>query len=120
MRRVVALIVPVGVVVVLLVIFLLNRHSVVRNPTGQVLQGGGPAFDPIRSDEIESILPEDAIPAITHPEYITVSAASDMREEEQVIGLSINGEARAFPTATLSSHEIVDDVIGGKAVAVTW
>jgi len=99
---------------------LLNRHAAVRNPTGSVLEGGGPDFDPIRADEIETILPEDAIPAITKPDYLTAAAASDIREDENVIGLFLGGQARAFPTATLSNHEIVDDVIGGQPVAVTW
>ena len=121
-RSVARLLVPVGLAALALAVFFLffNRHSAVRNPTGAVLQGGGPEFDPIRSDEIQSILPEDAIPAITRPEYLPVSAASDIRDDEQVIGLFINGQARAFPTATLSVHEIVDDVIGGQPVAVTW
>ncbi len=107
----------VGLVVIAVV--LLNRHTVVRNPSGSVLEAGGSAFDPIRSDEIQSILPEDAIPAITRPEYLA-AAAADIRDDEDVIGLSLNGQARAFPTATMSAHEIVNDVIGGQPVAVTW
>jgi hypothetical protein len=37
-----------------------------------------------------------------------------------VIGVVINGDARAYPLSTLSAHEIVDDDIGGQPVAVTW
>lgn len=107
-------------VVLLLFLFFSTRHSIVRNPSGPVLQGGGPAFDPIRSDEIQTILPEDAIPAIINPTYEAAGAAADYRADEQVIGVVINGDARAFPLSTLSSHEIVDDTIGGKPVAVTW
>ena len=43
-----------------------------------------------------------------------------MRPEELVIGLSINGDSRAYPINILSRHEIVNDVVGGKPVAVTW
>ncbi len=107
-------------VVVLLAVFLSTRHSIVRNPSGPVLQAGGPAFDPIRADEIQTILPEDAIPAIVNPTYETVAAASDFRNDEPVIGVVVNGDARAFPLSMLSSHEIVDDTIGGKPIAVTW
>lgn len=97
-----------------------TRHSVVRNPTGTVLQRGGPAFDAIRADEIQSILPQDAIPALIKPKYLTVSQASDINDQEEVIGVVINGDARAYPISTMSSHEIVDDDIGGQPTAVTW
>jgi len=101
-------------------LIVLTHRSINRTPTGPVLQAGDSAFDPIRADEIQTILPEDAIPAIVKPTYLTAAAAADMRDSEEVIGLAINGDARAFPIATLSAHEIVDDVIGGQPIAVTW
>jgi len=97
-----------------------DRHAVVRNPTGTILESGGTAFDPIRSDEIQSILPQDAIPALIKPAYLTASQASDIYDQEEVIGVVVNGDARAYPLSTLSAHEIVDDDIGGEPVAVTW
>ncbi len=101
-------------------LIVLARHSVNRAPSGPVLQTGDSAFDPIRADEIQSILPQDAIPALVSPSYVSAAAATDIRDTEEVIGLAINGDARAFPIATLSAHEIVDDVIGGRPLAVTW
>ena len=74
-----------------------------------------------RTLEIISILPRDAIPAIDDPVFITAEAASAyLIDRDLVIGVSINGEHKAYSTAFLSSHEIVNDVIGGKPVAVTW
>ena len=102
------------------VVTIANRHSIVRNPSGAVLESGGTAFDPIRSDEIQSILPEDAIPALIKPAYLTASQASDIYDQEEVIGVIVNGDARAYPLSTLSAHEIVDDDIGGQPLAVTW
>ena len=43
-----------------------------------------------------------------------------MKSNELVLGLSINGDSRAYPIPMLSSHEIVNDVVGGEPVAVTW
>ena len=43
-----------------------------------------------------------------------------MEAGEQVLGLSVNGEHRAYPIPMLSRHEIVNDVVGGVPVAVTW
>jgi hypothetical protein len=37
-----------------------------------------------------------------------------------VIGLEIDGDARAYATAFLSTHEIANETIGGLPVAVTW
>ena len=49
------------------------------------------------------------------------SQASDQYTgADLIIGVSINGEHKAYSTAFLSSHEIVNDVVGGKPVAVTW
>lgn len=99
---------------------LAGRHGSVHNSTGVVVESDGTAFDPIRADEIQSILPQDAIPALIKPAYLAAAQASDISDHEMVIGVVINGDARAYPLSTLSAHEIVDDDIGGQPVAVTW
>ena len=71
--------------------------------------------------EIHNIIARDRIPAILDPEFLDASAAMEAyNEHEQVLGLSINGDHRAYPLPFLSQHEIVNDVVGGEAVAVTW
>ena len=71
--------------------------------------------------EIHSVIPRDAIPAILDPEFLDVGLAMEAYDEhEQVLGLSINGDHRAYPLPYLSQHEIVNDVVGGKHVAVPW
>ncbi len=68
-----------------------------------------------------TVLPRDAIPAIDKPNFVPVSEAmSFMREEEQVLGLAEGKEAKAYSTWLLNHHEIVNDTLGGKPVAVTW
>ena len=70
---------------------------------------------------IISILPRDAIAAINHPRFVdSAKAARWMEQDEQVIGLAIEGEEKAYPIKILSRHEIVNDTVGGKPVAVTW
>ena len=70
---------------------------------------------------IITVLGKDAIPAILDPQFITAAeAASEMEPSERVIGVSIDGEHRAYPLNLLSRHEIVNDTVGGKPVAVTW
>lgn len=65
----------------------------------------------------------DDIPAILASDDLFVDAFSgdgELQAEEPVIGVYINGEAHAYPIRLLSLHEIVNDVVGGIPVAVTW
>ncbi len=71
--------------------------------------------------ELVTLLGFDGIPAILDPEFVSAEDAERwMDADEQVLGLSINGESRAYSIKMLSRHEIVNDVVGGEAVAVTW
>lgn len=73
-----------------------------------------------REARMITVLPKDAIPAIFEPRFVEAAAAQGLRDGEMVLGLALGGEARAYPTALLSSHEIVNDTAGGRPVAVTW
>ena len=71
--------------------------------------------------KIISILGRDGIPAILDPVFLDVVAGqSQMRPDERVLGVSINGDHRAYPLNLLSRHEIVNDTVGGVPIAVTW
>ena len=86
---------------------------------GETTVGLSTASD--RSLKLVTLLGFDAIPAILEPSFVTPSEAEDwMDADEQVLGLSVNGEHRAYPMRMLSRHEIVNDVVGGVSVAVTW
>lgn len=65
-------------------------------------------------------LPKDAIPAIDRPTFVSAQRATSVTGDEPVIGVVIDGEARAYPTWLLNGHEIVNDAIGTKRFAVTW
>ena len=72
-------------------------------------------------EDIITLLPYDAIKAILEPRLVDVEWANQqMTDLEQVIGVSIGGEHRAYPIYMLSSREIVNDVVGGVPIAVTW
>lgn len=71
--------------------------------------------------EIITILGKDGIPAILDPQFVSgAEAAEQMLDSERVLGVSINGDHRAYPLNQLSRHEIVNDEVGGVPVAVTW
>ena len=39
---------------------------------------------------------------------------------DRVAGIVVNGEARAYPLSILNAHEVVNDVVGGVPVAITF
>ena len=84
---------------------------------------GDAAIEPGEGLELElvTLLGFDAIPAILKPDLVSSDEAdSRMDPEEQVLGVSINGDHRAYSVPLLSRHEIVNDVVGDVPVAITW
>jgi len=78
-----------------------------------------PAQD-LRPEDIVTVLPKDAIPAILSPSFEEGSEVSWLKREGKVIGVEINGDSRAYPVPILSRVEIVNDKVGGIPIAVTW
>ena len=71
--------------------------------------------------EIITLLPKDAIRSIDRPRFYDAQEADEEYEpDEVVIGVQLNGDSRAYPIGLLSGHEIVNDVVGGRPIAVTW
>jgi hypothetical protein len=85
----------------------------------QALEAMEVRIDP---SEIVTLLPKDAIPAIHDPKPLLVPAreVKGVRDTDQVLGVAIGGESRAYPIPFLSWHEIVNDTVGGVPIAVTW
>ena len=64
---------------------------------------------------------KDGIPAIDEPAYESIAQARGwLGERSPVISLEIDGRARAYPLAILMWHEIVNDVVAGRPVVVTF
>ena len=70
-------------------------------------------------DAIRTLLPFDAIPAITDPQFASAGAAK-LDVDTPVIGVTFNGESHAYSVYLLNGHEIVNDVVGGMNIATTW
>lgn len=63
--------------------------------------------------------PKDGIPSIDSPVFADISEA-DIPDTELVIGLQSGDDIRAYPFSILVWHEIVNDIVGGTPVAVTY
>lgn len=65
--------------------------------------------------------PKDGIPAIDAPALESVAAAATwLSDRDPVIVFAEGDDVRAYPLAVLIWHEIVNDVVGGRPVAVTF
>ena len=69
--------------------------------------------------EFRQLLPRDAIPPVYTPQFLPHRAAS-LNPGELVIGVSNDGESKAYPIGPLASREMVNDVIAGVPILVTW
>ena len=56
----------------------------------------------------------------TDPKTIPGTRARFLRPESEVFGIVIDGQARAYPVRMISYHHVVNDVIHGIPVAVTY
>ena len=96
---------------------------------GQIEDPGSPRFSTsgwstdfsisaVPFDEIFSGGPgKDGIPAIDAPKFGSIESARGwLSGESPVIALEIDGDARAYPLAVLTWHEIVNDTVGGAPV----
>ncbi len=70
-------------------------------------------------DEIHTVLPVDAIPAIFDPNFVAAELA-DVSDNAPMIGVSLNGEHHAYSMYLLNGHEIVNDTVGNEPIATTW
>ena len=73
----------------------------------------------LRSDVRSGGVPKDGIPPIDEPEF-TEAEDADVPGGDPVFGVVRDGEAKAYPQYILVHHEIVNDVIGGDPVSVTY
>ena len=62
----------------------------------------------------------DGIPALESPEMISLSQAAYLNDEDLVIGVKSGNEVRAYPHKILDWHEIINDKVGNKILAVTY
>ncbi len=68
---------------------------------------------------ILQIIPRDGILPVYNPHFVSAEE-SNYRDDELVMGLEINGDARAYSVGMLRSREMVNDEVGGTPVLVTW
>ena len=75
----------------------------------------------IPESEIRSGGPgRDGIPSIDRPKFISARRATFMHADDQVVSVTIGGQTKAYPLRILVWHEIVNDTLDGRPIAVTY
>ncbi len=73
------------------------------------------------SEVLSGGVPRDGIPPIDDPNFESVTEASSwLQPQSPVVIVEVDGDARAYPLAILTRHEIVNDNFGDVPVAVTF
>jgi hypothetical protein len=62
----------------------------------------------------------DDIKSVDAPEFAAPSEARWVAANTPVLGLEVDGDARAYPVHVVERHQIVNDVVGGRPVVVTF
>ena len=63
---------------------------------------------------------KDGIPSIDNPKFVSVRDAIFMDDTDRVLGITINGIAKAYPIKILNWHEIVNDSIEDVFYSITY
>jgi hypothetical protein len=80
-----------------------SKHSL---PLGEFVSGGQP---------------RDGIPPIDEPKFVSAERAAEfLAAREPVMAVEMEGRARGYPLQILVWHEIVNDVLAGRPIAVTY
>lgn len=86
---------------------------------GKILYEGAAAR--IRAEEIVwGGVPVEGIPALDRPRHVPAAGAGYLLDSERVFGVSLGGEQRAYPLRILDWHEMLNDVVGGEPVTLSY
>jgi hypothetical protein len=98
----------------------------IPRPAAAVLAAGvGLAAGSVAADEdglplgFQQIIPRGQIASVDEPRFVPAAKAR-LSPEAWVLGISIDGQARAYSLNLLNRHEIVNDAIGEKSFAAVW
>ena len=97
----------------------------IRTLTAAVLGALTVAIAAGQDDSFDNYAPRKVLPtplrAITDPKIVSAKD-TQISDNELVIGVEIDGQARAYPINQLTgpSREIINDELAGTAIAATW
>lgn len=83
-----------------------------------------PFFDPQASLDWREVswggVLRDGIRALTDPPVVAAPRGAWLPDDDVVFGLVVGDEARAYPRRVMEVHELVNDTLGGRRIAVPY
>lgn len=64
--------------------------------------------------------PRGGIPSLDDPPMVSAEEATYLKSSDRILGIEMNGMAKAYPIRILNWHEIVNDDVGGEPVLVSY
>ena len=68
---------------------------------------------------VQMLLPRGALEAVVDPQWVTADQAV-IPDDAIVLGVAVDGDARAYSLNLLNRHEVVNDQFGDLPVAAVW
>ncbi len=78
---------------------------------------GSPGDEP--PPGVEQILPRGRIAAVFAPTFVSAEEAG-IPGDAWVLGVEVDGAAKAYSLNLLNRHEVVNDTVGEKSFAAVW
>jgi len=63
---------------------------------------------------------KDGIPSVDNPQFVSTGQIGYMNENDLVLAIEVNGELKGYTHPVLDWHEIVNDRVGDKDLAITY
>ena len=69
--------------------------------------------------EFQQLIPRGRIASIDEPQFVK-PAEAEIADDAWILGVEIDGQARAYSLNLLNRHEVVNDQIGERRFAAVW
>jgi hypothetical protein len=57
---------------------------------------------------------------LEHPGFVSISNARNIEDSDKVLSLLISGYSKAYPVRVMAYHHVLNDVVGGVSLVVTY
>lgn len=90
-----------------------------RTADQALAENPSPLFDELNTN-ILTLLSKDSIPPLENPEYIKIDDVLFLEDSDKVFILEAEESVYMFPQKIMVWHEIVNEVIDGEAISITY
>ena len=64
--------------------------------------------------------PRSRFVPLDNPDVVAAETVTFLQPDDRVLGLTVNGESRAYPVNMMTFHHVANDIVGGEPVLVTF